>query len=429
MSASVDKPIGRWTFYFAIFFTLLPFGAGAEGATEGSTLRQVVWAAIFFSAGIVLIRRPQCWSMAWDSIPKSFIVLLLFVCGSIIWSPEPFVSFKRVIQVVGVTVLAAAMIAGGKGSYRTHRLVTPVLLLGTLLAVAVGGVFRDFAFAPDGFRGFMATKNNFGQLAVLSIVFGISYVVIEKRLRAIYIPLALLGLAGLGLSRSVTSMWALAAVFALVIAPYWFIKASVSWRILAIDLILCVVLGAHAAGVIFGYPTLQESLDAFFRLTQRDITLSGRTYLWQLMWAEIEKHPLLGIGYGGFWLGLKGDSGQISYLVRWGYPGQAHNGYLDILNEIGLVGTVLTLVFIFQHLQNLTRLFRQDVVGGLFHFSIFVLVATMNVAEATILRTTHLWWIVFMTSALEVQHLLNSTPMRARPASSPSRLLPTKRMA
>lgn len=394
--------LGRWPFYFAVFFSLLPVGAGPDGASEGSFLRQLVWGSIFVCAALVFVRRPERREFVIAALPLSLLCLVFYVCASIAWSPAPYVSFKRALQVLGVLLLAASLIAGGGGTYRIHRLTVPVLAVGMALALAFAAIFPGFAFSDIGFRAFMATKNNFGQFAVFAIIFAASYLYIERRWKLACIAIVLVGLAGLGLSRSVTagaSLLAVVAFFSLrtiaqSVVPGW-------WKFL-LGAVMAILVILHFAGIAMGYPSIRDLLEIVFQATGRDLSLSGRTDLWGLMWIEAMKHPWLGTGYGGFWLGLDGMSGQIAYLVRWGYPGQAHNGYLDIFNELGLAGSLLLVVFLSSHSRNLAKLVKQDRKLANFHTSIFIAILTMNIAEATILRTTHLWWMLFTASVFEV---------------------------
>ena len=77
-----------------------------------------------------------------------------------------------------------------------------------------------------------------------------------------------------------------------------------------------------------------------FALVGRDSSLTGRLPLWQEVFKEIAKRPLLGYGYSGFWVA---ESKEVQYLwlkVGWPAP-SAHDGYLDIVLQIGLIGLVL----------------------------------------------------------------------------------------
>lgn len=427
MTTPLDtRLVGRWPFYFAVFFSLLPVGAGPDGASEGSFLRQLVWGSIFTCAALVFVRRPERRQHVIAALPLSLLCLVIYVCASIAWSPAPYVSFKRAIQVLGVLVLGASLIAGGQGIYRIHRLTVPVLAIGMGLAVAFAAIFPGFAFSDIGFRAFMATKNNFGQFAVFAIIFAASYLYIERRWKLTCIALIVVGLTGLGLSRSVTagaSLLAVVAFFSLraiaqSVLPGW-------WKFL-LGTVMAALVVMHFAGIAMGYPSIRDLLEIVFQATGRDLSLSGRTDLWGLMWIEAMKHPWLGTGYGGFWLGLDGMSGQIAYLVRWGYPGQAHNGYLDIFNELGLVGSFLLVVFLISHGRNLATLAEQDHKLANFHASIFIAILTMNIAEATILRTTHLWWMLFTASVFEVAALIKLDKAPGPERTSPPRPSPTR---
>ena len=399
---------GRWPFLLALFFAMLPLGAGPQGATEGSAVRQFVLVVLFLAAAFAVVRFPRRLPLLRAGVPLSFVLLLLYVAVSAIWSDNPWVSFKRVVQVIGVTVLAAGVLVGGNGQYRLHRLVPPVLWVGMALALVVSAALPSYAFSDLGYRAFMATKNNFGQLAVLCTLMPLTLLALEPSARRwVWWPLSLLGLAGLVMSRSATAAVALFAVvlmYGVVVAVRKFDR---SWTPVILVLGILVLASGFAAGIALGFPPIEKVLSLILAPTGRDISLSGRTYLWELMVHEGFRHPWFGAGYGGFWLGLEGRSGQVAYLVKWGYPGQAHNGYLDLFNELGVFGCVLVFIFLLQHSRNVRRLIAQDWTLGYFHAALFTLVLVLNLAEATFLRTTHLWWILFVASVVEVTYLTN----------------------
>lgn len=400
--------IGRWPFYLVLLFALLPIGAGAQGASEGSGLRQFLLVLLFGASATVFIRQPRRIGAALNAVPITFLLLLLYVAFSVYWSPERYVSFKRVIQIFGVTLMAMALIAGGNGTYRLHRIVSPVLIFGMILAVAVTAAFPDFAFAKNGLRAFMATKNVFGQFAAITVLFGFAYLLIERKHHSVFVPLVIVALVGLGFSQSLTSMLGLLAVAGFLALVAFNRKATPFLKTVFALGIVSVLLVGHGFGVVSGYPSIRDLQDLLYELTGRDVTLTGRTYLWELMFNEIAKHPWLGTGYGGFWLGLQGASGYVAYLVQWGYPGQAHNGYIDTLNELGIVGFSLLIAFVVHHSFNLLALAKKDLKYSLFHASIFIFLLTLNLAEAAILRTTHFWWMVFVASAIEVNWRLKA---------------------
>jgi exopolysaccharide production protein ExoQ len=82
---------------------------------------------------------------------------------------------------------------------------------------------------------------------------------------------------------------------------------------------------------------LVSNLDTVLQLLGRDIKLSGRTLLWAIIGYKIWQRPWLGYGYGGFWRGWEGESADVWRVVNWDVS-HAHNGFLNLWLDIGLLG-------------------------------------------------------------------------------------------
>ena len=84
--------------------------------------------------------------------------------------------------------------------------------------------------------------------------------------------------------------------------------------------------------------------------------LTGRTGIWQTVLNE-PNNPLLGTGYASFWLGER--------LQRiWAlYPRtpllQAHNGYIEVYLNLGMVGVALLGGVLWTGLRNARRRLRR----------------------------------------------------------------------
>lgn len=397
---------GRWPFMLALFFAILPFGSGTEGVSEGSGIRQFVLIVLFLSSTLAIVSFPQRLRLLRDGVPPSLILLLMYVALSVGWSVNPWVSFKRALQIFGVVVLALGLLVGGNGQFRLHRVMPPVLWAGMALALVFTAAFPGYAFSELGYRAFLSTKNNFGQLAVLCVLMPLALVVLEPQAnRWVWLPLAVLGVAGLVISRSATAGVALLVV-AVTYGAFEFARGiGRSWLPVLLGAGLLLLAGGFAAVVVLGFPSIDKLLALILSPVGREATLAGRTNLWELMVHQGLRHPWFGAGFGGFWLGFEGDSGQIAHVLRY-YPGQAHNGYLDLFNELGGVGCALVLLIIFQHLHGIVVLTGRQRALGFFHLGIVILLLVLNLAEAAILKTTHLWWTIFIASVIEVRFLV-----------------------
>ena len=139
--------------------------------------------------------------------------------------------------------------------------------------------------------------------------------------------------AGIFLSLSRGGLVALA--FALLAAIF---VAGRRWRAQALVMALIVATGAF---VYFGF---YASHDAANRVTSFGGG-TGRTDIWTVGWRMVQAHPIAGVGVGNY------QTSAIHYLLQPGAlqrdefivdtPKVAHNTYLQVLAELGIVGAVL----------------------------------------------------------------------------------------
>jgi exopolysaccharide production protein ExoQ len=89
--------------------------------------------------------------------------------------------------------------------------------------------------------------------------------------------------------------------------------------------------------------------DSLLEMMGKDPTLTGRTELWAYVIEDISKKPWLGWGYAVFWSQSNPAAVKISDAMGFLVP-QAHNGLLEFLLNVGVVGTAL---FVFVLVRNL----------------------------------------------------------------------------
>ncbi len=115
--------------------------------------------------------------------------------------------------------------------------------------------------------------------------------------------------------------------------------------------ILLAVSGRYSAIImtIVSVPTLLIILlspDLILDLLGKDATLTGRTDLWYFVNIYISQRPLLGWGFSAFWSQTNPAANEISMSLGWSIP-EAHNGLLELLLEVGGIGTSLfAIVFV-----------------------------------------------------------------------------------
>ncbi len=261
-------------------------------------------------------------SLAW------FAPLVVYSMVSAGWSHTPSITLRRSLFLALTTL--TGVVLGTKYSLRELGRMLATASAIHLLCVAVLLVV-DPAWVTsysDGhaIKGLTSHKNIFGfEAGLAAIVFAL---VPFQRLRMLRWPLVALAMGMLVLSHSAGSLVATVAGFACLplFLPMRFHGAQ------RVALALITVTVASAAIYL-----LTTNLELIPQLLSKDPTLTGRTELWSLVWNSILQRPWLGYGFDSFWMGLQGESLGIIRAVGWLVP-TAHNGYLDLLLNMGFVG-------------------------------------------------------------------------------------------
>lgn len=141
----------------------------------------------------------------------------------------------------------------------------------------------------------------------------------------------------------------------------------------------------------------------------KDMTLTGRTYIWPLLVEAIKKRPWLGYGYDGFWQPWR-ESDNPALSIRPpeldGFiPPNGHNGFLDIALQTGWIGLgvfiISLLIDIYYGVLYLTRTKEPESVLPLLIFTWIVL---LSITESFI-NTISMVWILYvlMTVRLTIE--------------------------
>ena len=112
------------------------------------------------------------------------------------------------------------------------------------------------------------------------------------------------------------------------------------------------------------------------------------------------RSPFLGSGFSSFWL----DSGRVMEVwqrVGW-TPTTAHNGYLDILLELGIVGLGLLLLLIVQSHRNVMRSSALQREWGQLKMVLFIMVLFHNFTETSLGKPNSLLWLLFLLTSFIV---------------------------
>jgi O-antigen ligase len=273
---------------------------------------------------------------------------------------------------------------------RLQTVVRPLLTAMLVGSLAFGLIFPALAIhqelAPEligAWRGLANHKNSFGALACMALIFWI-HAGLSGEVNAFKaLTGSVIAIVCLLLSRSSTSL--AAAVFATVLlglllrAPQG-LRPYVPYIVGALALTLLV----YAIAILNLIPGLGVLLAPVTALSNKGINLTGRTDIWAIILEHISRHPLLGTGYAAYWTAgpiMGTESYEFMWRMNLFYPGSAHNGYLEVVNDLGWAGLACLLAYLVTYLRQALQLFAIDRKQAALCLAIFFQQATTNLAE------------------------------------------------
>jgi O-antigen ligase len=128
----------------------------------------------------------------------------------------------------------------------------------------------------------------------------------------------------------------------------------------------------------------------------RDPTLTGRSTIWNAV-LSTQTNPLLGTGYESFWLG-----DRLIKVWRQTGPGinEAHNGYLEIYLNQGIIGLLLLGVFLMSSYYIVWRQVGMASSVGALSLALWTILPFYNVTESAF--RGQLLWVIFLLGAVVV---------------------------
>jgi len=380
-------------FYIVIFSPLIVVRGGEDvaAAASSNSLNQLFWLSL---AAVVLVSSRNKLHKFLDIIKQPTVILiclyLALAMASVLWSPAPSIAFRRtVLQIILIICIILPIAAAEDNQKQIDRIfwVFTATIWINLVAVILLPTGRI------GHEAIYGHKNMFGLVTAFAFLFAIYGLF---RFRGGVRLLSLLGAAvcllELVVSKSKTSLGLSLMIpvlssslillnyfvgFNIVFILFFFVFLFVSLYLLVTEVFD--IPFADISDVVFGDPTF-----------------TGRTLIWDFVAGIVERKPLLGQGFGSFWgigensIAVTEGPGFIAYLL------QAHNGYLDVLLELGIVGLSLLLLLVCAALFLLGRLPASEKLKLWLMVTAMLLALVHNMMESSLFRGYALTWIMLL---------------------------------
>lgn len=130
--------------------------------------------------------------------------------------------------------------------------------------------------------------------------------------------------------------------------------------------------------------------DMFYEFTGKTLAFTGRIDIWQFAISAWKTKPIIGYGYGAFW-----DNENFIYqmtlnLNKWIPVRGSHNGYIDILLNIGILGLILIMIILIKLLLNGVKSENSKII-----IPIFLYIIMVNFFENN-LFSNNLFWLMIV---------------------------------
>ena len=157
-----------------------------------------------------------------------------------------------------------------------------------------------------------------------------------------------------------------------------------------------IVLGSVVLAAVT-FSVLWSFRETWLALLNRDVTLTGRTDIWRLVFLQWLQHPILGYGLEGFW--GSPDSNNVYLALHWTVT-SAHNGFLECLVELGAVGLFLAMAVLFLAMRWTWRILRhRDISSSMLPIYLILVEILMNTTGTILPLPNSSSWILYLIAA------------------------------
>jgi O-antigen ligase len=353
----------QWRLGVFMLLAILPFESVINVGSLASGTK-VLALLTFFSLGIALAKEPvlaERFMRLWrQPLTLAAFAFVLWSLASIVWAYNGGSVLAKTITFLG---LFGLMVAVGMLEPRYLGLAWVVTLVSAALSVPAGYILPA--------SGKMLEQGRFGTGGADPNAFAVALIIIflvaffgVTRYRALILLAAPVLMYGIFATQSRTALLALAGAPLLGMLVPW-VAARMGGR----TLLLYGIGFAALAGIALLVPTFADILsDRYATLTQyqNESTWAGRWSIWQAAFQVIATHPVLGVGAGNFGEAALTHSTQLFTMsaAAGEVTGVAHNMFLSVMAELGIVGLGLFLIVLFLALKAMLSLSRTYVLGA-----------------------------------------------------------------
>ena len=393
-----------------------------QAPTSGSLVSRLLWLGLLGGATVIVLWRASLTWMLLRSLNTWLLLFTLLAAASVLWSIDPMLTLRRDIRFFTILMVAIAFALVAWHPGRLQRLLRPILtwmLLGSILfALLAPHLAIHQESSPElanAWRGLSNHKNTFGALSCITLLLWLQ----GGLAREVHWMKALAGwtlaCVCLLLSRSATSLIASLLGSLLLVVMLCSPRNFKPFTALLVGL-TALFLIVYSLALLQLVPGLNLLLAPITAVTDMDTSFTGRRYIWNIISEHVSQNPVLGTGYGAYWAGPNPTSPSYEFILRMGafYPGSAHNGYLEVINDLGWIGMLCLVGYLLSYLSQALRVFGAERSQGSLYLVLFIQQLIANLSESHWLNVLSVSFVITMLATTGLARLLLELRLRAR---------------
>lgn len=331
---------------------------------------------------------------------KILILILIVVILSIIWSENSNTTFYKSFQLLSTTFFAIQVALRYELNdflKKFEFFLWVIVILSMFYIVFFPTIGIENGFHEGSWKGIFGQKNTFGIILMFLMTIRISKIMTNEgkinKLNILLIPIIFYLIIKTGSST------------ALIVTLIIFLLAIITIIFKVLSKILLVTITAISfsfLGVLFLLVEVLNIKGDLLKFFGRDSTLTGRTAIWETIQnIFISEKPILGYGFGLFWSSTSPYINQFQEIIKFKTI-TSHNGYLDLVLDIGLFGAALILILLISTIIKSFMIFYKSPYdfNVLWMILLMISIVIYNFSESMILKENSLYWflIVLITS-------------------------------
>jgi exopolysaccharide production protein ExoQ len=396
-------------FFWFIFYQNLPENLNGMQlkpfSTQGAIDRFIKIGTLAISFA-VLANRWQVSRMLLKDVNPGLVAIMVLIPMSAMWSIDSNATVLRYVTLLGMVLLCLAITLAGWDRRRLQDVVIPPMMAILVISLMIGAVspetvkeIGDDISLHNSWKGITFQKNQFGVTSSMVAILCLHRLLAPGKHSVRTIAGFGIALLCLFLSRSSTSLMAtiLASFFMVLMLRVPIVKQRFS-TVVVIGIFTTIIIYALAVQNLI--PGVGKLVAPIMKLTGKDMTFSARSVIWEIVKQHSAAAPWFGTGYAAYWTSETPSSASYIFVyVMSFWPSSSHNGYLEIMNDLGRAGLLCLVAFLIYYVRHALRLMPFDRGQAVLYLALLFQQMIDNLAESEWFSRTATCAVLLLASA------------------------------